>query len=107
MKTREYFIEETNKLKVELKKNIKELLHSKMRMGHCWYNVDEANAIDFLNEITCIEESGEIDYIYVGEEISIYAKSNVLCSLHLLDIEDIHSLLLLQNIAEKEVVDAK
>ena len=107
MKTREYFIEKTNKLKIELKETIKELLQQKMRMGHCWYNIDEANAIEFLNEITCVEESGEIDYIYVGEEISIYAKSNVLCSLHLSDIEDIHTLLLLQNIAEKEVVDAK
>jgi hypothetical protein len=103
MKTREYFIKETNRIKAELKENIQKLLYSKVKIGHLWYNDDESNTIEFLNEITCIDENDKIDYIYVGEEISIYPKGNASCSLHLSDIENIHSLLLLQHIAEKSV----
>jgi hypothetical protein len=104
MKTREYFENKTKEIKIELKEEIKNLFFSKLQKGQCYVNQDDANQINFENHITVTEDSGEISYIDVDDNIVIFPVGNYLDPVDLDNIEDIHSLMMLHYIGLNELV---
>ncbi len=96
MKTREYFETKTKELKEELKKEIKTLFNSKLNAGQYFVNTDRANCVNFDNNVTGMEDNGEIDYIKVYKHnIVVFPKGSDLDTVDLEHIEDIHDLMLL------------
>jgi len=104
MKTREYFENKTKEIKTELKEEIKNLFFSKLQKGQCYVNQDDANHINFENNVTATEDSGEISYIDVDDNIVIFPVGNDLDPIDLDNIEDIHSLMMLHYIGLNELV---
>lgn len=99
MKTREYFVEKLESLKIELKAEIKNQLYSIFKKDEIFYNYDESNYINFENNITEMQDNGIIDSIEICEHnIVIYPSDQDLEPIDLEDIEDVHDLMLLHYI---------
>jgi len=103
MKTRKYFETKCEKLRDELITEITNNFHNKMKIGHCFYNTDDANAISFINEKTGIDEECIIDHIYNGNVITIYPDSKKHCSVQLNEMMNINELMAIHYISLNEI----
>lgn len=105
MKTREYFLEQTKKLRSELKEEIKSQLYSKLKKGQVFCNTNDDNCIDFEHKREEREVNSSVDYIEIDDNIIIHPKQyRNLQAIDLDYIENIHDLMLLHYISLTDVI---
>jgi hypothetical protein len=105
MKTRTYFENKLEEIKLELISEIMNVFHSKMKIGHYFCNCDDANTIKFVNKQTGLEKECIIDYIFNDETtLIIYPKSKKYYQIQLNKMMNIHELMHIHYISLNEII---
>jgi len=105
MKDKAYFDKKLTDLREELRSEVEKQFQSKLNKEECFVNYDEANCINFENNITCAECEGMISHIIIDHNIVIHPEGSDLDPIDLSLVMDVHDLMMLHYIALNEILE--